>query len=213
MFLGSLQKSHRPHWMQAPTTLRQKSLTTVKLCSSESISPSMKQLIYTSALQPRLNGSSLRAMLNIARSRNAAEGLSGILLQHSGSLLQVIEGPDPHVSSTFGRILHDPRHSAVNILSVKEVDAPEFGNSPMAYFDKNQHQPIPSGPMAELQLRPLLSLNESGARQLLLNLKLLTTPEPVDNGSLLQFIPHKRPSSFAVTPFPTLEPLAAQGIM
>jgi hypothetical protein len=173
----------------------------------------MKQVIYTSALQPSLNGPSLRAMLNIARIRNAADGLSGILLYHSGSLVQVIEGTDPHVSSTFGRILRDPRHSSINILSVKEIDAPEFGNSPMAFFDKNQNRPMPAGPMAELHLRPLLTLNETSARHLLLTLKQLTVSEPASTGSLLQFFPHKRPAAFAVPQFPTLEPLAVQGIM
>lgn len=173
----------------------------------------MKQVIYTSALQPGLNASSLRALLITARARNASCGLSGILLLHAGTILQVLEGNEPYVSSTFGRILRDPRHSSINILSVKESDTREFGNSPMALFDKSQDRPVSTSPIADLQVRPLLAMNESAARHMLQSLAHLTVPEPAATGSLLQFIPHSRQAPFAVPQLPAIEPFAVQGIM
>jgi hypothetical protein len=150
----------------------------------------MKQVIYTSATTRNFNGTAFANTLERLRVRNHTYGLSGILYIHAGSLLHVLEGPEPYLSATFGRILRDPRHTSINILSVKEVPLREFGNQSMALFDTSEDA-IPAGPMADVRLRPLLTLNEATARRFLQALNRAQPTAPTSLG----FIPYINPEA------------------
>lgn len=70
-------------------------------------------LTYVSSASELLDVPQLRDMLAAWRPKNAALGLTGLLLYSGGNIIQTLEGPDEAVDSTFGTIRDDPRHRGV----------------------------------------------------------------------------------------------------
>ena len=75
----------------------------------------------------------LGRILDRARQRNAALGVTGALLFSGDCFAQVLEGPAPAVEAVFEAIQHDPRHSDVVVLEAGPVPEREFGAWSMAY--------------------------------------------------------------------------------
>lgn len=87
------------------------------------------QLIYASAATHRFAEAELQTLLIQARERNAVTGITGILLYHKRSFLQVLEGEADPVLETYDRILADRRHEELLILlsgPIKERSFPDF---------------------------------------------------------------------------------------
>jgi uncharacterized Fe-S cluster-containing MiaB family protein len=61
----------------------------------------MLQVIYASAATKPFDRENLVELLKIARSKNMAADISGMLLYHSGSFLQVLEGPEQNVEELY----------------------------------------------------------------------------------------------------------------
>ena len=95
----------------------------------------MQQVIYSSAAVKDFNELELSRILLSARKTNAALGVTGMLLYHEGSFLQVLEGDEKNVEMLFERIGKDPRHSRVLILLRRSVDAPQFQDWSMGFID------------------------------------------------------------------------------
>jgi hypothetical protein len=74
------------------------------------------QLVYGSRATVACDGPFLSALLEKARNGNARLGVSGVLLYHTGSFMQVLEGVPDVVSALFGKIERDQRHDRVVIL-------------------------------------------------------------------------------------------------
>lgn len=55
------------------------------------------------------------------------DGITGLLWHDDGLFLQVIEGPESSVATTYARIARDPRHHDLTVLSDRSVDTREFG--------------------------------------------------------------------------------------
>ena len=92
----------------------------------------LHRIIYISSATRLLSESDLSALLAVSRRNNAAEGLSGMMLYHDGSFLQVLEGPEAAVSQRFAHILRDPRHRSVIRLWEGAVTARAFAQWQMA---------------------------------------------------------------------------------
>jgi hypothetical protein len=95
----------------------------------------MIQLIYVSAAQDGVSEEALPEFLDANRRRNTERGITGIVVYHKGSFLQVLEGPGPVIDGLFDVIRQDPRHDAVTLLSRKSIKHREFGNAAMAFVD------------------------------------------------------------------------------
>ena len=95
----------------------------------------MIQLIYVSASTDILPDDQIAAFLAAARARNKERDITGIIVHHQGSFLQVIEGDGQMVTSLFEMIRKDPRHESVTLLSRKSVAHREFGDWSMAFVD------------------------------------------------------------------------------
>jgi len=83
-----------------------------------------RQLFYTSRSAP---GVDVDLILQQSRHNNAVDGITGLLWHDGTHFVQVIEGPDSSVASTYARIAGDPRHSELAILSDRTIDKREFG--------------------------------------------------------------------------------------
>jgi hypothetical protein len=65
-------------------------------------------------------------------SDNRRDGVTGVLVHDENWFAQVLEGTDGLISRTFERILRDPRHCDVTLISMRPVIARRFGAAPMA---------------------------------------------------------------------------------
>ena len=73
-------------------------------------------LIYTSYAVDAPSSRELMTILEASRRRNAADGVTGMLVYGGDLFLQLLEGPREAVCRTFYRILRDARHRDVTIL-------------------------------------------------------------------------------------------------
>ena len=72
-------------------------------------------------------------ILDSARRRNAACGVTGALLFSNGCFAQVLEGPRDDVEAVFETIQCDVRHSDVTVLHLHPVAQRSFGAWSMAF--------------------------------------------------------------------------------
>ena len=75
----------------------------------------------------------LSSILEIARRKNAEQGVTGALLYNSGFFAQVLEGPKPAIEKVFERIQRDERHGDVTVLELGESETRDFGGWSMAH--------------------------------------------------------------------------------
>lgn len=93
----------------------------------------MKRIIYCSQASSDISPEELVALLELSRRNNAPAGLSGMLLYSSQSFLQVLEGPEAALRSTYARILVDDRHRNLRLLLDADVSAPLFPDWSMGF--------------------------------------------------------------------------------
>ena len=91
------------------------------------------QLVYASVANQEFSLAQLAELLAAARAQNAQVGVTGLLLYHEGSFLQLLEGPSEAVDDTFFRIERDPRHSGVHVLLRGRVESREFDQWSMGF--------------------------------------------------------------------------------
>jgi len=93
------------------------------------------QVIYASAGVRKLRPEELTEILAQARSRNSDAGISGLLVYHDGSFLQLLEGPEAAVDALVARIKKDPRHHKFKLLLRDTVAEKEFDDWSMGFAD------------------------------------------------------------------------------
>lgn len=69
------------------------------------------QLCYTSTATKPMTQSDLEALLQRARQFNASQDVTGVLLHHTGSFLQYLEGPRQGIERVYARIRVSPLHT------------------------------------------------------------------------------------------------------
>jgi hypothetical protein len=94
---------------------------------------SLIHLLYVSVARADLQEREIAEILTSARNNNPRLGVTGMLLFAKGTFLQVIEGPHRHMDALFRRIAADPRHSVVQCLARREIDARRFPNWSMGF--------------------------------------------------------------------------------
>lgn len=92
------------------------------------------RLIYASRATRRLDRSDLEDILATARSRNAAQGVTGYLLYDDGQFIQAIEGEEAVVQDLADLIARDPRHEHFNVLIREDIERREFADWSMGCF-------------------------------------------------------------------------------
>lgn len=110
--------------------------TGVNASSQPSPEP-LSGMLYRSRAMTALNDLELQQLINAARIRNQAEGLTGLLVYHEGLFLQWLEGPADSVHRVWCSIRDDTRHMDIALLGESSIQERRFGNSSMALA--NQH--------------------------------------------------------------------------
>ncbi len=84
------------------------------------------RLLYASrAVNP--DPAAIEAILAQSRQHNPATGITGVLCYGNGIFLQAIEGGRSVVSTLYGHIQHDARHTDVELLMFEEISERRFG--------------------------------------------------------------------------------------
>ncbi len=96
------------------------------------------QLIYSSAAAKDFNTEDLPALLEGARTNNSKLSITGMLLYHEGSYIQVLTGPKANVEPLFDKIEKDPRHTDTRVLFRGEVDERSFDDWSMGFYQTSK---------------------------------------------------------------------------
>jgi len=96
----------------------------------------MLQIIYASSAVTTFSELELGQLLMLARKNNKRLGVTGMLLYHDASFLQVIEGEAAVLQTLFERIGGDQRHSSVVTLLRRQVEEPHFGDWSMGFVSQ-----------------------------------------------------------------------------
>ena len=111
---------------------------------------SLHRLVYVSRHRPcggeGAVARSLHDIVEVARRRNAAAGVTGALLHGARRFAQVLEGPRDAVLDTFERIRHDPRHDEVRRLRLERIGARAFAGWAMVRAESDAALPEPFAP-------------------------------------------------------------------
>ena len=127
----------------------------------------MRQIIYASAATKPFTREDLVQLLKISRQRNTAAGISGMLLYHHGSFLQVLEGPAESVEALYVKIGADPRHINLLLLSRRTIQKKEFENWSMGFVDTTAVAVPPAGFVDYAMQLHGMTLDQTGARKIL----------------------------------------------
>ena len=100
------------------------------------------RLIYLSSTPNRISPDDIQSILAQSRQNNARDHITGLLIFHDGSFLQILEGEKDEVLTCYRRINRDTRHSGCIILQSEDVPARQFGEWDMAYVPFAE---LPSG--------------------------------------------------------------------
>lgn len=95
--------------------------------------PNLIQLVYVSAANIEFSAADLDVLLDKARQNNSAIGVTGVLLFHEGTFLQVLEGDEQTVNNLYDKIAEDTRHGNVLLLATRAIDQPNFGDWSMGF--------------------------------------------------------------------------------
>ncbi len=101
------------------------------------------QWVYASAETQPFSPSDLEALLQTARSKNEGDDITGLLLYHQGSFLQILEGEEASVQATIDRIEADGRHDNVRLIFRGEIEDRSFGEWRMGFCRPPKTEDIP----------------------------------------------------------------------
>ncbi len=106
----------------------------------ELVAVEVQQLIWVSAAVRPFSPDDLGRLLKRSRAGNQVRGITGILLYHKESFLQLMEGPSSEVEFVFeNRIRKDPRHADITVLLRRTVVERSFPDWSMGFIDSSKH--------------------------------------------------------------------------
>ena len=83
-------------------------------------------LLFVSTATRSLSDGDLRDIRDAELRSYSSAGITGVLLYREGLFLQLLEGPQHAVESTFTRINNDPLHTKISILYRGPCATPQF---------------------------------------------------------------------------------------
>ena len=92
------------------------------------------ELLYTSAASWPMSEVELDQLLEVARTRNAEHGLTGLLIYHDREFMQLLEGEEPAVRSIFDLIKRDQRHTSVRVFYEGTSSVRSFTGWSMGFY-------------------------------------------------------------------------------
>jgi hypothetical protein len=104
----------------------------VRTAKSQSLAPAFEAFVYVSRAE-NFSPGDLPELVKGSQNRNAAYGLSSVLILSNGRFLQYVEGPPVPLLRLWNRLQHDPRHTAVKLLHYAPTDSRRFEAWPLKH--------------------------------------------------------------------------------
>lgn len=95
----------------------------------------MIQLIYASVATKPLNGMEIENLRRQSFENNQRDEITGMIITRGDRFLQALEGPQATVEDTFLRIIVDPRHHSLVVLSRRLISRREYGEWEMRFCE------------------------------------------------------------------------------
>lgn len=86
----------------------------------------LQSYFYHSQLAPEHDASCVSSIIKTARSFNAINGITGILIFDGERFCQYFEGPEPAVHDLYNRIQEDPRHTVITTILSGPLSGPRL---------------------------------------------------------------------------------------
>jgi hypothetical protein len=99
------------------------------------------RLMYASRAAGPVDHDELVAILRKSKANNPSLGVTGVLCCSGGIFLQVLEGGRSAVNQLYNRIVADPRHTQVELLSYEEIGERRFAGWAMGQVDMARLNP------------------------------------------------------------------------
>jgi hypothetical protein len=135
----------------------------------------MIYLLYVSSATRLLSEAELIELLQKARTNNARDGITGMLLYRDGNFIQVIEGEESVVLALHEKIVNDPRHTNIITLLKRPLTERMFGDWTMGFrnLNKESEETLPgfSRFLAATQIPENLNQNAERVYKLLLSFR------------------------------------------
>ncbi len=113
------------------------------------------ELIYTSV--PATETVDVKAILEVARRKNAKLDITGMLCFDGKMFIQLLEAEEAVIDALYGAIEHDKRHKDIELLHRGKISERSFDDWSMAYEN------IPMGMLETLSERiGVMSMTEAG---------------------------------------------------
>jgi AcrR family transcriptional regulator len=93
----------------------------------------MRSIVYTSTQTRPITDTELAQILAVAREKNTALGVTGILAHKGDNCLGILEGDDETVGARFEQVRRDPRHTNVRVLADEPIAQRSFPDWSMAF--------------------------------------------------------------------------------
>jgi hypothetical protein len=72
-------------------------------------------------------------ILKTSRRNNALQGITGLLIYHEGSIMQILEGEEKSIQPLFDKIARDKRHKRVIKIHDERIESGSFREWSMAF--------------------------------------------------------------------------------
>lgn len=99
------------------------------------------RLMYASRAAVPMDPEELSGILRQSKMANPALGITGVLCCSGGIFIQVLEGGRNAVNRLYGRIVTDPRHTDVVLLSYAEIAERRFASWSMGQVHMSRLNP------------------------------------------------------------------------
>lgn len=94
---------------------------------------SLIQRVYISRATRPLKADEVLALLETSRVRNAREGITGLLVYHGETFMQLLEGDGEPVGQLYDDICRDERNTRNHVLYESNIAVREFADWSMAF--------------------------------------------------------------------------------
>ena len=138
------------------------------------------RLMYASRAAETVTQDQLVAILKKSKANNPHVGVTGVLCFSGSIFLQVLEGGRMQVNALYNRLIADPRHHDVVLLSYEEIGERSFAGWSMGQV--NLHRVNPSLLMKYSETAVLDPYAVSGSASLALFNELVATASVMGQG-------------------------------
>ena len=99
------------------------------------------RLMYASRAAKPVDQEELSTILRQSKARNLSSGITGVLCWSGGHFIQVLEGGRTAVNALYNRIVADPRHADVTLLTYEEIPERRFAGWSMGQVNLTRLNP------------------------------------------------------------------------